>query len=257
MKILTYNIHRWSGRDGRTDIERLAEVIRQSDADVVSLNEVIHPVRRRGEIELPLRQLANLVDMEWAFGTSGRHIEINDFRGTLGNAILSRLNVVDVTNHMYPRLPGTQQRALLVAHLNVHGLQHPLTFCATHLDHALEPVRLLQIRSVLSRMRDLEYPHLIAGDFNTHTPLQRHWVPNAVGQLRNAGYVDVFEAVGRGSGATFPAPFPIFRIDYAFVPARWAGRLLHAEVVNTPLTRLASDHLPLLLEWDLASCYVH
>jgi endonuclease/exonuclease/phosphatase family metal-dependent hydrolase len=44
----------------------------------------------------------------------------------------------------------------------------------------------------------------------------------------------------------------LFRIDYAFVPARGAGRLIHAEVINTPLTRLASDHLPLLLEWDLA-----
>ena len=51
MKILTYNIHHWNGRDGRADIERLAAVIEQSKTDLVSMNEVVHPVRRRGHLE--------------------------------------------------------------------------------------------------------------------------------------------------------------------------------------------------------------
>ena len=43
----------------------------------------------------------------------------------------------------------------------------------------------------------------------------------------------------------------------AFVPTRWANRLVYAEVLDNYLTRIASDHLPLLLEWDLHSCYMH
>ncbi len=257
MRILTYNIHHWYGRDRRTDIERLAAVIEQSNADLVSLNEVVHPLRRRGHLEFPLTEVANIVGMHWAFGSSSRQVEGADWRGPIGNAILSRHPIRDFTNHLLPRLPGTQQRSVLLAHIQVKGLQHAFTFGATHLDHALEAVRLWQIRGLLHRASDFRYPHLIAGDFNTHTPRRERWVPATLTHLREAGYVDAFAQVGRGAGATFPARRPIFRIDYAFVPTPWAHRLIFAEVLDNDLTRMASDHLPLLLEWDLHSCYVH
>lgn len=257
MRILTYNIHHWDGRDGRADIERLSAVISQSGADLVSLNEVVHPVRRRGHLEFPLAELAQAVGMHWSFGSSTRHIEGLDWRGPVGNAILSRHPIHDFNNHLLPRLPGTQQRSVLLAHIAVKNFQHAFTFGVTHLDHALEAVRLWQIRGLLREARDFRYPHLIAGDFNTHTPRRERWVPATLTHLREAGYVDVFAQVGRGAGATFPARRPIFRIDYVFVPTLWANRLVYAEVVDNYLTRMASDHLPLLLEWDLHSCYVH
>lgn len=257
MRILTYNIHHWNGRDGRADIERLADVIQRSRADLVSLNEAVHPVRRRGRLEFPLAQLAAVVGMHWSFGSSSRHIEGVDWRGPVGNAVLSRHPIHDFHNQLLPRLPGTQQRSVLLAHITVEGWRHAFTFGTTHLDHALEAVRLWQIRGLLREARDFQYPHLIAGDFNTHTPRRERWVPATLSHLREAGYVDAFALVGRGVGATFPARRPIFRIDYAFVPTRWANRLVYAEVLDNDLTRVASDHLPLLLEWDLHSCFMH
>ena len=45
MRILTYNVHLWEGRDGRMDIERLATIIEGVNADIVAFNEVLHPVK--------------------------------------------------------------------------------------------------------------------------------------------------------------------------------------------------------------------
>ena len=40
MKVLTYNIHHGAGIDGVLDLERIAQVIEQSGADVIGLQEV-------------------------------------------------------------------------------------------------------------------------------------------------------------------------------------------------------------------------
>ena len=41
VRLMTYNIHRWAGRDQRIDLDRLADVVRASGADVIGLNEVL------------------------------------------------------------------------------------------------------------------------------------------------------------------------------------------------------------------------
>ena len=43
LRIATYNIHRCRGIDGRTRPERIAAVLRDIDADVIALQEVIGP----------------------------------------------------------------------------------------------------------------------------------------------------------------------------------------------------------------------
>ena len=48
LRIATYNIHRSRGMDRRTAPARIAEVLREIDADVVALQEVIGAVRRAG-----------------------------------------------------------------------------------------------------------------------------------------------------------------------------------------------------------------
>jgi len=182
MRILTYNIHHWDGRDGRADIERLAAVISQSGADLVSLNEVVHPVRRRGHLEFPLVDLARAVGMNWSFGSSTRHIEGTDWRGPVGNAILSRHPIRDFNNHLLPRLPGTQQRSVLLAHIAVKGYQHAFTFGVTHLDHALEAVRLWQIRGLLREARDFSFRISIGADAHNLAGIAN--VPFGVGIAR-------------------------------------------------------------------------
>ena len=57
IRMMTYNIHRWAGQDRRLDVGRLADVILAAGADVVGLNEVLHPVIVDHRTHEPLAQL--------------------------------------------------------------------------------------------------------------------------------------------------------------------------------------------------------
>lgn len=240
------------------DIERLATIIAQSGAVVVSLNEVLHPVYTHFSEHEPLVELADLLGMHWAFGESDRIVQRPGWWGPVGNAVLSRFPVVADSNHYLPRLPLTQGRNLLVARLKVELDRH-LTIYATHLDHAFEGTRLWQMRSIVEKLRTHgSEPHLLMGDFNTHTPRNPdgHWLtPPVVRWLRNEGYTDAFALAGRGSPVTLKYRLPFLRIDYIFVPAVMAKRVLWCETLRGGLVEVASDHRPVLaeLDWRMAA----
>lgn len=250
---MTYNIHRWAGRDQRMDLERLADVIAHAQADIVGLNEVLHPVTTSQHTYAPLAQLADRLGMWYAFGPSG-WIDVGpNWQGPVGNALLSRYPLTDAANILLPRLPGTKQRSLLSATLG-SGPVMGLTAFVTHLDHAFEGTRLFQLRGVLRRMiqRSYGYPHFLMGDFNTPGFLgsrSRHVVPPVLLAMQAAGYSDAFRTIGEGHGRTFPSHSPLVRIDFQFLPERWASGLQRAEALSWDLTHQASDHRPLLVEW--------
>lgn len=251
MRLMTYNIHWWAGRDQRLDLDRLAAVIRAADADVVGLNEVLHPVTMHGRRYAPLAELAERLGMHYAFGPSGWvEYRAPGWHGPIGNALLSRYPLADINNALLPRLLGSQQRSLLSATLAA-GPALGLTAFVTHLDHAFEGTRLLQLREVLRRMASRD-PHFLVGDFNTPGFLGRHsrrLLPPVLRMLQAAGYQDAFHTVGEGPGRTFPAQSPLVRIDFLFLPLRWAHGLRTARTVNDAQISDVSDHRPLLVEW--------
>lgn len=253
MRIMTYNIHRWAGRDRRMALDRLADIIAGAQADVVGLNEVLHPVTTASHTYAPLAQLAERLGMWYAFGPSGWIDYGPNWQGPVGNALLSRYPLTDVGNTLLPRLPGTKQRSLLCAALAPTSAKD-LTAFVTHLDHAFEGTRLFQVRGVLRRMAQLSHgkPHFLMGDFNTPGFLGSHsrqLMPPVLQAMHTAGYRDAFRAVGEGHGRTFPAHSPMVRIDFQFVPDRWAHGLRRAEILSGAVTQHASDHRPLLVEW--------
>jgi endonuclease/exonuclease/phosphatase family metal-dependent hydrolase len=121
----------------------------------------------------------------------------------------------------------------------------------THLDHAFEGTRLYQMDGVIQRIAR-RAPHFLVGDFNTPGFLgqnSRHLLPPVLRMLHRAGYADAFHAVGEGHGRTFPSQSPLVRIDFLFMPTRWARGLRAAQTVSGDITHDASDHRPLLVEW--------
>ncbi len=248
MNVMTYNVHLWEGRDGRMDIERLATIIEHSEADIVSLNEVLHPVETHLGVSKPLAELANLLRMDWAFGESNRVVRMAGWWGPVGNAVLSRFPIVDDTNHYLARLPLTQGRNLLTARIAV-APERTFTIFSTHLDHAFEGIRLWQLRGLLDPL--LAYagdPHVLLGDFNTHGPTgpnSQRLTPPVVRMLRNKGYVDAYMTAGAGEAGTFPMLWP-FRIDYIFVPQIMQPHLQSCQVRTGKLIEQASDHRPLM-----------
>jgi len=247
---MTYNIHRWAGRDRRLDLDRLAGVIRAANADVIGLNEVLHPVTIGNRTYAPLAELAERLGMFYAFGPSGWIDRGPTWHGPVGNALLSRYPLAGVANTLLPRLPSTKQRSLLGATL-ASGPVQGLTAFVTHLDHAFEGTRLFQMDGILQRIECFA-PHFLVGDFNTPGFLganSRLLLPPVLRMLRRAGYEDAFHAVGQGHGRTFPSQSPLVRIDFLFMPSRWACGLKAARTLNWAVTQDVSDHRPLLVEW--------
>ena len=81
--VATYNVHRWTGINGRgaSDPARAGFVISEMAADVIALQEVMRPLRG----DDPLDALAEALGMHVTFAATRVHK-----RGELGNAILSR-----------------------------------------------------------------------------------------------------------------------------------------------------------------------
>jgi endonuclease/exonuclease/phosphatase family metal-dependent hydrolase len=76
---------------------------------------------------------------------------------------------------------------------------------------------------------------VLAGDFNA-VPRSRAYGILAEGLSRQVLTVP--------ARATFPARFPVLRLDHIFTNRR--AKIVRYEVIDTPLARSASDHLPLL-----------
>jgi endonuclease/exonuclease/phosphatase family metal-dependent hydrolase len=70
MRIVTYNIHKGRGMDGRVSIKRIADVLGELDADIIALQEVFSQCdAKQGQIEV----LASELGMKSIFGCTRHH----------------------------------------------------------------------------------------------------------------------------------------------------------------------------------------
>jgi endonuclease/exonuclease/phosphatase family metal-dependent hydrolase len=264
MKVLTYNIHGWRGLEpeGASNLEMLTQVISDAGADIVGLNEVLHPFPVDGGPALT--QLAARLGMQYAFGPALSAEESP--RGIpYGNALLSRWPILAHAAHHLPAGTGGERRGLFETRIALPG-GSSFTAYVTHLDHRSETVRLAQWSAAHAWLgRERDRPHVLIGDFNAlaasdypdavavdNLRTQRDadgWPPptfDLVDHVLKTGYVDAFAKAGEGAGATFPSVTPYIRIDYVFLPEAWAGALVSCQPCHNPLAQAASDHLPVL-----------
>jgi endonuclease/exonuclease/phosphatase family metal-dependent hydrolase len=230
LRLATYNVHSGVGRDGRRDPARVAEVIRELDADIVALQEV---ESHHGDLEV-LELLGERTGMRALAGpTMLRPV------GDYGNALLTRLPVLEL-HRLDLSVPGREPRGALDAMLESRGHRqgHPLRVIATHL--GLRPAeRRQQIQALLSALDPgIPGPTVLMGDLNEWfmwgRPLRRlHAHFGATPAPR-----------------TFPAHRPLFALDRIWVkPLHCLQRIA---VHDSPLAREASDHLPLVAQLGLA-----
>lgn len=232
-RAMTYNLHHGEGVDGRIDLERIAAVIREQQADIVALQEVDKGVQRTAKRDFPA-ELAALTGMTCVFS--------NNFHfqgGEYGNAVLTRFPIKRWTNTHLRMLRPDEQRGVLQVVLDVHG--RDLLFLATHIDYRRDDaerlVNVAQFHEVLAGYPGL--PVLFGGDFND-TPGSRTYA--AMSELCD----DIWTVAGEGEGFTIPSTVPNKRIDYLWLGKGAALKPLRAWVPATE----ASDHLPLVAEFE-------
>lgn len=232
-RAMSYNIHHGEGMDGKLDLERIATVITNAGADLVALQEVDRGVARTQRRDLPA-ELARLTGMTCVFS--------NNFHyqgGEYGNAILSRFPIVSATNTHFRMIRPGEQRGLLQTTVSVAGRE--LIFAVTHIDHRPDDTERLtnvfDIHGLFPATNPV--PVLLCGDFNdlpgsrTHTRMKE-------------GFLDAWQLVGEGDGFTFSSDRPRRRIDYQWISKGAPLRPVRAWI---PVTT-ASDHLPLVVEWE-------
>lgn len=235
LRILCYNIHYGQGTDGRYDLERLAAVINKVKPDLVALQEVDVGVRRSGRVH-QARRLGELTNMAVRFGPT-QHYE----GGLYGNAVLTRLPILDVVIHPLPYTEATPQLvtyprgAIAVTVRGPHG--KPLRFISTHFQHNVAEDRLAQAKAInklfASNGDRGDLPTILAGDMNAVPDSDP--IKELLKEWTNAG--------DEAASPTAPSGKPTSRIDYIFYRPDSTFRLSHAEVVAEAL---ASDHRPVL-----------
>ncbi len=270
LRALTYNIHRWRGTDDVVDVARLATMIRDCAPDIVTLNEVLHPLYLPGAPQPALSTLAAQLEMQAIFAPTIPPGPFDQPTTAYGNAMLSRHPILAHASHRLTTPAGHEPRGLLEARFHLPS-GPTLTVYGTHLDHKRETVRLGQVQALLLwTVRDRGRAHLLMGDFNTLAPADYVANPNDLEQLRThpemarlvteglqvvpklikAGYADCFALAGTGTPATFTTTDERARIDFCFAAGPLIQSLQSCHRVDTPGARHASDHFALLTTFD-------
>jgi endonuclease/exonuclease/phosphatase family metal-dependent hydrolase len=222
LHVMTYNIHHAEGTDGVLDLERIAQVIEQSDVDIVALQEVDNGRSRTNYVN-QTAWLGSRLNMYYYFGPAA-------YSNTYGNAILSRYPVEYVKNYPLPHYADEETRACILSLINVNG--RIVGFLGTHFDFTNNEVAMMQANEVVRISTLLECDKFFAGDLNTY-PYES---PITI-SLRRI-YNDTFNLVNN----------PTSRIDYVFVSKNFNCNVLASDFVKNDLTAVASDHHPVLTE---------
>ncbi|MEV7992721.1 endonuclease/exonuclease/phosphatase family protein [Streptomyces sp. NPDC086077] len=236
LDVMNFNIHHAQGTDDVLDLRRIADVIRDSGADVVGLQEVDNHYSERSDWADQPAELASLLGYHVVFGANIDNAPpaVGGHRVQYGTAILSRYPITASDNTWLYKSPGQEQRGLLHATLDVHGKN--VEFYNTHLAASSQTDRLQQTAQVVDLIGEKK-PGVLVGDFNA--------LPTAPeSQPLQEAYTDAWAKSphGHGDGATYPAEAPTERIDLIYT-TREVRPLVTRVIQNDPT---ASDHLPLL-----------
>jgi endonuclease/exonuclease/phosphatase family metal-dependent hydrolase len=230
--VVSYNIHRAVGLDGRQSPERIGALLAPLDADVIALQELHAHAHPRGWME-HLDYLAEVTQMNAVAGpTLVRHA------GRYGNGLLTRLPI-RATRSLDLSHPHREPRGAVEALLDVDGV--PLAAVVTHLG-LLPWERHEQVARLVSWLaKSRAEAMVLMGDFN-------EWRPRSP----RLACLDAALAPSRAV-PTYPAFLPVWPLDRIW--ARWPAELLRISTVRGPGVRVASDHLPLQAEVALFAGY--
>lgn len=242
LRLMTYNVHGCGGMDGRVSPRRVARVIRGQMPDIVALQEVDFG-RRRSRSEDQAAIIARELGMQAVFCPT-----ITRGDEHYGHALLSRYPIEIVKRARLPHDPSgwwQEPRSAIWARVDVAG--EMVNVITTHL--GLGPYeRVLQVRALFGEEWiggiPGDEPVLLCGDFNA--------LPGSAPYKLTASRLrDVQAGGGHKPLATFSSTQPLVRLDHIFTTPHFTRQ--RVTVVRTDLTRVASDHLPLVADLRIAT----
>jgi endonuclease/exonuclease/phosphatase family metal-dependent hydrolase len=239
LRILTYNIHKCRGLDGRVRPGRIVELLQEIDPDIAALQEVL-TVAGSGGRE---RDQARFVAEELGFySCMGENRRLNG--GGYGNLLLSRFPLRAIENYDIT-VPGREQRGCLHADVDLDGTA--LHFFNVHLGTSFFERR-HQARKLLGdqilQNRNFHGPRVVFGDFN-------EWTRGLASRLFSQHFQSVDIRAHLGHSRTYPSLVPLFHLDHIYFDPALKLKDLALHKSRTAL--IASDHLPLFADFELRS----
>ena len=242
LRVMTYNVHGCSGTDGRVSPRRVARVIDAYDPDIIALQE-IDLGRRRSRLEDQSALIARDLNLNHVFCPTVTHAEEH-----YGHALLTPWPVEVIKRARLPADPrkiSREPRAALWARVMVDG--RAVNVITTHLGLGLAE-RVAQVQELLGpewigALSEGE-PAILCGDFNL--------IPSSASYRRIATQLRDVQLILEGHRAlrTFSSLQPFLRLDHIFLTPHFEVRAVM--VPRTDLTRVSSDHLPLLADLQFA-----
>jgi len=245
LRTMTYNIHRAIGVDRRFRPERIASIIEHHDPDVLLLQEVDEGAPRSRETDLA-RELAQAGG--YPYFVVGHNVSLR--KGRYGNATLSRYPIlrernIDLTVDSRKRR-GCQHATIQIE--KIEGYRHRVDVFNLHLGLSARE----RTRQVGMLVRSSEFATLgereacfIGGDFNDWRSLLHPIFTEILGfgcaTQRRHSY--------DGALRTYPSFSPSGGLDRIYF--RGPLRLLTARTCRLRASRVASDHLPVIADFEL------
>jgi endonuclease/exonuclease/phosphatase family metal-dependent hydrolase len=242
LHVLTMNMHMGFGFLNRQFIlPQLREAMRSVSADLVFLQEVHGEQQNHAqkfEHWPSTSQYEFLADSMWGHFSYGRNAVYP--HGHHGNALLSKYPIVRHEN-LDISILGSEERGLLHCVLQVPEVGEVHAVCV-HLglkeNHRQQQLKLLA--GLVARL-PVDAPVIIAGDFND-------WRGKADAALAGSGLQEVFMEHFGAPAKSFPARFPLLRLDRIYVRnVTSKGPIV---LTKRPWSHL-SDHAPLAVEVSL------
>jgi endonuclease/exonuclease/phosphatase family metal-dependent hydrolase len=232
LRLVTYNVHKCRGLDGRVDTERIAKVLKPLKADVIALQEIVGPSPKLPGQE---EDLALRLQMVPIFAPARSH------RGHLyGNAMLSRL---PVTRHMICDLSVSGHESRLCQKIEISLEGHTINLYNVHLGTS-DAERARQAKKLASRLADesVRGPKILIGDFN-------EWKKGRATDYLCEKLNSIDLAPYLGWRKTYPGLLPIFHLDHLYYSGN--VNIVSVHVPRGLRTLIASDHLPMLVELQI------
>jgi endonuclease/exonuclease/phosphatase family metal-dependent hydrolase len=204
----------------------------------LALQEVDVGVKRSDRVH-QAQELGRLTGMAVRFGPTQPYEG-----GLFGNAVLTRLPILDVAIHPLPYTESTPERvtyprgAIAVVVRGPGG--QPIRFVSTHFQHNVPEDRVEEAKAINGLFADPDdpLPTILAGDVNA--------LPDSEPvQILRERWTD---ASDDPQAPTVPSEKPTSRIDYIFYRPQTQFRLVQAEVIAEPM---ASDHCPVFAVVEL------
>lgn len=237
LRIATYNIHKCVGMDRKYSPERIADVLRETEADVIALQEVLSQTsgdRRDNQAFFIAEELGMDVRL-------GKNRSIKG--GEYGNAILSRFPIAGHKNHDIT-ITKREPRGCLISEIDL-GNGRPLQFVNVHMGTSFFERRKQVHKLMAAHVLDdplLSGKRIIAGDFN-------EWTNGLTTKMLRRRFRSVEPKLHLGKNRTYPGVLPFLHLDHIYFDHGF--ELMNAYLHRSRKSLLASDHLPIIAEFEV------